>query len=206
MSALLSILFERKLAIMLPEEVQELLVVVRIHVEQLHDDLVASASLLETALHEVPDIRLGDLTLHVEWVDRRPERLPIIDKLLIELVGYSAPPLASGSEGHVAFGPNLHRKIVDGHHFSPSADDHTLDNVRQLADVAGPGVVGKGGHGVGRDRTDRRIRSSGEEVQKMPGQNRDIATAIAQRWNHKMDDVEAVKQVFTELTFADHVA
>ena len=65
---------ERDVALVLPEEVQELLVVLRRHVEALHQHLVVAARVLEAEPDDVADIVAGEVARHERLVDLRPER------------------------------------------------------------------------------------------------------------------------------------
>src|SRR5688572_6245411 len=74
---LLPVFLERQLAIVLPQEVQEALVVALLHVEQARDDLVVAARFFQPLADHVADVAARDLTLHVERVDDVPERLAV---------------------------------------------------------------------------------------------------------------------------------
>src|SRR5262245_17306031 len=101
MTSLLPVFLEGQLAIVLAEKVQEPLVLAGFHVEQSEHDLVVAPSLLEALVDEIAHVGAGDLTIHVERIDRRPERLAVIDELLEQIVGDGAAPLASRSGGNV---------------------------------------------------------------------------------------------------------
>src|SRR5437773_507175 len=109
----LPVLFERKLAVVLPQEVEEPLVVARFHVEQAEDDLVVAARLLEALVDEIANVAARDLAVHVQRVHRRPERLAILNQLRIEIVGDGAAALAARPDGHLRRRAELVRQIVD---------------------------------------------------------------------------------------------
>src|SRR5262245_22169730 len=83
------ILFERKLAVVLPEKTQEPLVVARLHVEQTQDNPVVASGFLQPLSHEIPDLITCDFAPHVERIDRRPERFPILDQSSKKVIGNS---------------------------------------------------------------------------------------------------------------------
>src|SRR5262249_19253614 len=66
----LAILFERNLAVMFSQEVEEPLVVARLHVEQARDDLVVAARLLQPFPHHFANVRPRDFSLHEQRIDR----------------------------------------------------------------------------------------------------------------------------------------
>src|SRR5215207_4260842 len=102
MRSLLTELFEGKLAVVLPEEVQELLVVGRLDVEQLADDLVVALRLFEALADHVADVLPRDLARHVQRIDRRPERFAIVPQPLVEVVDDGLPALALRLEADAA--------------------------------------------------------------------------------------------------------
>src|SRR4051794_39309577 len=65
----LAIFLEWDLAVVLSQEVEEPLVVSRLHVEEPRDDLIVPARFLQTLAHDLTDVRPRDLPLHVERVD-----------------------------------------------------------------------------------------------------------------------------------------
>src|SRR4051794_27028611 len=65
MRPLLPVLLERKLAVVLAKEIEEALVVVITEVEHPRHDLVVAARFLEAAAHDLADVALRDLALHV---------------------------------------------------------------------------------------------------------------------------------------------
>src|SRR5438128_10369551 len=89
-----AIFAERKLTFVLPQKVQKLLVVVRLQIEQLRDDLVVAARLLQTFADQVANVGSRNLALHVEGIHGGPERFPILDQPLVEIIGNRATPLA----------------------------------------------------------------------------------------------------------------
>src|SRR5829696_4952569 len=79
MPSLLPVVLERKLTVVLPEEVQKALVFALVHVEHPRDDLVVAARLLESLADDLADLALRDLPLHVARIHDRPERFPVVD-------------------------------------------------------------------------------------------------------------------------------
>src|SRR5689334_3378702 len=102
---------EGQLTIVLAQEVQELLVVARIHVEQLAHDLVVAAGLLQPFTDDVADVLTGDLALHVERIDRGPERFALFGQLLVEIVGDGAAAFALRPQGDAALGADFGREV-----------------------------------------------------------------------------------------------
>src|ERR671931_1096452 len=96
-ATLAAVVLEGQLAFVLAEEVEEALVVGRLHVEHPRHDLVVPARLLQPAAHQVAQVAARDLPPHVERIDGRPERLVLVDEALVEVVDDRAPPLARGT-------------------------------------------------------------------------------------------------------------
>src|SRR5262249_27893893 len=136
----LAVLLERELAIVLAEEIQEPLVLARIHVEQARHDLVVASRLLESAADDFPDVRARDLAIHEQRVHRRPEGFTLLDDALVEIVGDRAPALTCRPERDGVVAANVRREIarVDGRLLH--GDDDSLDDVLELSDVARPRV------------------------------------------------------------------
>src|SRR5436190_23387848 len=80
-------LLKRHVALVLPEEVQEALVVARRHVKQLEQIAIAAASPLETEAHQGPQRVAREIARHERPVDQRPERLPLLDQLPEQRLG-----------------------------------------------------------------------------------------------------------------------
>src|SRR5215831_7673906 len=91
----LTIFFERNLAVMFSQEVEEPFVVARLHVEQTRDDLVVAARFLQTLAHDLADVRSRDLALHEQRIDRDPERLALLHHPLIQIVCNGTATFAS---------------------------------------------------------------------------------------------------------------
>src|ERR1700704_5234866 len=82
-----AVFFERQLAVMFSQKVEESFVVARFHVEEACQDAVIAACFLETASDNVADVDAGDLASHIHRVHRRPERLALFDQPLVQVVG-----------------------------------------------------------------------------------------------------------------------
>src|SRR5262245_41812468 len=91
-----SILLEWHLAVVLPQEVQELLVVTLLHVEKPRDDLVIATRLLKSLAHEIPHISARDFPLHIQGIHGRPERFAFLEKTPVEIIGNRAPTFTFG--------------------------------------------------------------------------------------------------------------
>ena len=111
--AILAVFLERNLAVVLPEEVQEALVVAGFHVEQPRDDLVVAARFLETAPDDLANVGAGDLAVHEQRIHGRPERFVLLDHPLVEVVGDSSAPLALGPKQHGVVRADLGRQVLD---------------------------------------------------------------------------------------------
>ena len=94
----LAVLFERNLAVVLAEEVEEPLVVASLHVEQPRDDLVVASRFLESPPHDLSHICASYLTIHEQRIYRSPERFVLLDHPLVEIVSNRTPSFALGSK------------------------------------------------------------------------------------------------------------
>src|SRR5215510_3859288 len=139
------------MTIVLPQEVQEALVVAGVDVEQTQNDLVVASGFLEALVHEITHVAASDLAIHVEGIYRRPERLALLDELLEQVIDDGPAPFPSGSQAGHRCRSELEREVVEFNDLSPASDDELLDRILQLADVSGPGVFGQRLHGLGRD-------------------------------------------------------
>src|ERR1017187_1690002 len=83
-------------------------------------------------------------------------------------------------------------------------DDGALDEVLQLADVAGPVVALERVHGGGGDGGDFAVHAAGILLHEVAHQQRDVFAALAQRRDRDGKDVEAVIKVGAELALLDH--
>ena len=84
-------------------------------------------------------------------------------------------------------------KRVPGRH-----DHRALDDVAQLADVAGPGIRLQRGHVVPGDRLDALAERLRELLDEAPDQQRNVLGPLAQRRHADREDVEPVVQVLAE--------
>src|SRR5207302_1770584 len=60
---------ERQMAAMLAQEAQEALVVFHRHVEQLHEETIVAVAVLQTHLHDLPQILARDVARHEYRID-----------------------------------------------------------------------------------------------------------------------------------------
>ena len=72
------------------------------------------------------------------------------------------------------------------------------DGVFEFADVAGPAVERHEAQSGGGDIADFLPVFVGETAGKMPGQQRDVIRALAERRHENLDDVQTVKQILAE--------
>ena len=107
-----SVLFERNLAVVLSEEIEEALVVPGLHVEQARDDFVVATCLFQAAAHNFAHIRTRDLTIHEERIHSGPERLMLLDHPLVEVIRHRATTLALGPEQDRVVRANLGRQVL----------------------------------------------------------------------------------------------
>lgn len=84
-------------------------------------------------------------------------------------------------------------------------DDEALDEVLELADVAGPGVLLEGGEGGVVDALDGEVVGDAVGAEEVLAEERDVAGALAERGEVDGDDVDAVVEVFAEAAGVDHL-
>ena len=94
----------------------------------------------------------------------------------------------------VQVGQSQHRAGAQCHGF--------LQQVFQLAHIAGQGVAQQPVHGVDRQGGGA-FSGAAQPQQQGPDQPWHVATALAQRRQADLDHIEAVKQVLPEHTFVD---
>jgi hypothetical protein len=156
--------------------------------------------------HQIAHVAARDLALHVERVDRGPERFAILDQLLVEIVGDRAAALALRPHADALMHADLHREILGTDHLRAAGDDQALDDVFQLADVARPRVVAQQLGRVGGNLPHRRAVVLHEPLEEGVDQERDVLAALAQRRHRQVDDVQAIEQILAERAFGNHVA
>ncbi len=71
--------------------------------------------------------------------------------------------------------------------------------------IAWPAVAEQCRVGAGCKSADRALNLCACLLHEVSGQQQNVLTALAQRWNLKIEDIKAVEQVFTEGAFADHL-
>src|SRR4029450_12538706 len=123
------ILFERKLAVVLPEKTEKALVVTRFHVEQAQDDAIVATSFFQPFTHEIAYLVSRDFAAHVERVDRRPERLPVINQFPKEVIGNCQVSLSRRLRAARHVLPDFSRERVQLHKLASAGHDKTLDDV-----------------------------------------------------------------------------
>src|SRR5262245_50860260 len=112
-SARSAIFLERDLAVMLSQEIEETLVIPRLHVEEPRHDLVVAARFFQAAAHDFSNVRARDLAVHEERIDGGPERLALLEHALVEIVGHGAAPLALRTQRHRILHLDLRRQMLD---------------------------------------------------------------------------------------------
>lgn len=88
--------------------------------------------------------------------------------------------------------------------FAADGDDEALDEVFELADVAGPGVLFEGREDGVVDAFDGDGVGDAVDVEEVLGEERDVAVALTEWWELDGDDVDAVVEVFAEAAGACH--
>ena len=79
----LAVFLERNLAVVLPEEVEESLVVASLHVEQPRDNLIVAPRFLESSTHDLANVRASDFSIHEQRIHGGPEGLVLFDHPLV---------------------------------------------------------------------------------------------------------------------------
>src|ERR1043165_41874 len=87
--------------------------------------------------------------------------------------------------------------------FARADDDGALDDVAQLSDIAGPVVRAQGFERGLRKEAGRALVSLTQLRDEVLRKERQIAFTLAQGRHLNRDDVEAIEQVFAELTCMD---
>src|SRR4030095_7774390 len=75
------------MAVVLPEKRQEALVVVWLHIEELHQQPVIAVRGLETDLDDLATVHARQVARHEDWIDGRPERLALFDHERGQFIG-----------------------------------------------------------------------------------------------------------------------
>src|SRR5581483_8047854 len=83
------------------------------------------------------------------------------------------------------------------------ADHRRLDDVLELADVAGPLGGLERAEPAARDRDARQVMVLARAVTEVLGQLDDVLAALGERWHADRHDLEAVEEVFPEAVLAD---
>src|SRR5262245_34762174 len=189
-ASVLAILFERNLAVMFSEEIQEPFVIARVHVEDARDDLVVTARFLQTFPDDFAHVRPRDLAFHEQRVDRRPERFAVFGQPFVQIVGDRAAALAPRPEADSVLRPDVGRQIV-GHDLRALGIDYQpLDDVLEFTDVPGPRVGAQRLHRGRRDFGDWRSVGRHIAAEEMLHQFGNIFASIAKRRHDDVDDVE----------------
>src|SRR5687767_35793 len=123
-----AVFLERNLAVVLPQKVQEPLVVARLHVEEPGDDSVVSTGFLETSADDLSHVAPCDFAIHEERIHRRPERFVLLAHPLVEVVGYRAPPLALGAQRNRSVLPDFRGQVLHGNGLSVARHDESFDD------------------------------------------------------------------------------
>ena len=131
-------------------------------------------------------------------IDGLPERRPLRDEGVIQVVGHLAAAIV---ERHNRARSRAHRHREMFHPDRPAASQpgQLLHDVPQLADVARPAVANEGDTRVIGERQ-RLLRS----LEKVLGQRPDILGPLPERRHVKVDDAQAT-QVFTKLAGRNEV-
>src|ERR1043165_5627841 len=87
-----------------------------------------------------------------------------------------------------------------------AAQQGALEDVAQLADVAGPVVVAEHALGLARDRQARLAEVAREALEDVRGEQRDVVAALAQRRDEKLQGTDAVVEVLAKAVLLDERA
>jgi len=123
----LPVFLERNLAVVLPEEVQESLVVASLHVEEPRHDLIVSARFLETSTDDFTHVGARDFSVHEQRIHRGPERLVLFDHALVEIIRDGASTFPFWPQQHGVVRPDLRRQMLDANRRSADRDYESLD-------------------------------------------------------------------------------
>ena len=99
---------------------------------------------------------------------------------------------------------DLRRQVLGLDHGTGRGDDHLLDDVLELADVAGPVVAGQAREGLARERLGGHPPLL-EPLQDVVDQERDIIEPLAERGQLDRDHVEAIVQILAEPAGGDRL-
>ena len=192
------------MAAVLAQEVEEPLVVLRFHVEQLHERLVVPARLLESHPYQVPHVFARQIARHERLVRDIPERLALEqDAIEQRLSRRGCRSLRAGGLGRRGDGLHLGWQVFAADHPARAAAREPLGDITQLAHVARP-VVGleRRDRVVGRGRQRHAVLHR-ELPQEVFEQWRDVVTPLAQRRNRDVDHVQAVVEIFAKVSARD---
>src|SRR5262249_36299254 len=201
-----AIFFEWYLTVMLPQKVQEALVVAGLHVEQARDDLVIAPSFFQAATHDFADVRTRNLALHEERIDSRPERLTLLEHALVQIVGHGASTFTLGAQGDRVLRADFRRQVLGVDQAALNRHDETLDYVLELSDVARPGILDHRLHGRRRYARDRRPIECRIPLAEEVDQRRNVFAPLAEGRHHEVNDVHPVEEILAERALRDHVA
>src|SRR5260370_1346023 len=98
---------------------------------------------------------------------------------------------------------NIFGEQVDVDAFLGGQDDRAFDNIFELADVAGPIIIHQKFQCGGSEVAQRLVVLPAVTIKEMRKQRGNVFAAIAERRQLKVNDVEAVIEIFSEAAFAD---
>src|SRR6185503_19218682 len=154
------------------------------NLEGLHDLRFVPATLLQGVQEDDPLAFADDLVEGLAAGDPEDDlRLAALEVLPEEGRG-----LAGGQE---------RRHVLPGDGPAEAGDGGAADDVPQFPDVAGPVVLGEGGHGALADAPRRAILLL-EFLEEVDGEESEILHAVAERGDFYGDHVDAVEQVDPE--------
>ena len=107
---------------------------------------------------------------------------------------------AARSDRADASAPKQQGADLVGSHVAPGEEDRgALDEIAQLADIAGPAMLGQAGM-AGRGQARRLALRAGEEMRDEQG---NVAGPLGQRRQVDREDAEAIEEVFAEAALVD---
>jgi hypothetical protein len=87
--------------------------------------------------------------------------------------------------------------------FAGGEKNSALDKIFELADVAGPGIVREGVHGVGGNVLDGFVEAAADFLDEVADEEGNILAALAQRRDVDGENVEAVVEFAAEGALGD---
>src|SRR6266404_2429726 len=134
--------------------------------------------------------RLGNFAINIGLAGAQQ----LGDKLGYSHISFTMP----GGVRRPGSRPEIVGKTFRRQHVAAGTDERVLDYALQLADVAGPIVLGQQAHRLGGNRHDMLAGRAVQELEEMGDQQRQIVAAVAQRRKLDREDLEPIEQVLAQ--------